>query len=77
MGALSDEGAVFASVMMPNKSGGAEPSTIFFRPLAHYSTKAQWLYTLQDGEDAVSVATGGRWAAVATSRNWLRLFSFT
>eukprot|EP00952_Eustigmatos_sp_NYUAD-ZCMA_P005752 24885-Eustigmatos_ZCMA.PRE.1 len=62
MGALSEEGAVFASSLLSEaESAGnktAEQSTIFYRPLVQYSTKAQWLYTLPADESALCVAAG-------------------
>ena len=80
MGSLAEDGAIFASAAFGAEAGDMdskdEPSTIFFRPFANYSQKSQWLYTLPEGEGALCVAVGARWAAVATTRDWVRIFSF-
>lgn len=85
MGSLAEDGAIFASVALGagDEAGGASAadddearSTVFFRPFNNYSQKNQWLYTLPEGESALCVAVGARWAAVATTRQWIRLFTF-
>jgi hypothetical protein len=84
MGSLADDGAIFASVALGPEDGAGvgaavddeERSTVFFRPFSNYSQKNQWLYTLPTGESALCVAVGSRWGAVATTRQWIRLFTF-
>lgn len=81
MGSMAEDGAIFASVALGADEVGAgaedeERSTVFFRPFSNYSQKNQWLYTLPEGESALCVAVGARWAAVATTRQWIRLFTF-
>lgn len=85
MGSIAEDGAIFASAAfagadadrLEDEDDEEEHSTVFFRPFANYSTKNQWLYTLPKGEGALSVAVGARWAAVATTRQWVRLFTFS
>ena len=83
MGSMAEDGAIFASVALgADEAAGAgaedeERSTVFFRPFSNYSQKNQWLYTLPEGESALCVAVGARWAAVATTRQWVRLFTFS
>ncbi len=82
MGSIAEDGAIFASAALAGAADDMEDvedehSTVFFRPFTNYSTKNQWLYTLPKGESALSVAVGTRWAAVATSRQWVRLFTFS
>lgn len=49
-------------------------STLFYR---HLSSNGQWRASLPKGEEAYAVAAGTGWAAVATSNNFLRIFSNT
>lgn len=85
MGSIAEDGAIFASAAFSgadadrreDEEDEEEHSTVFFRPFANYSTKNQWLFTLPKGEGALSVAVGMRWAAVATTRQWVRLFTFS
>jgi len=87
MGSMAEEGAIFASATLdeinPDKGDkqvenkDEERSTVFFRPFANYSAKNQWLYTLPKKEGALCVAVGARWTAVATTRQWVRLFTFS
>lgn len=84
LASLGDQGAVFASASLGDEGHeeeedrpAPEPSVIFFRLLAgNYSNRNQWLYTLPRGESALSVAIGEGWAAVATNRKLVRIFSF-
>ena len=46
------------------------------KPLGSLSSRNQWMYTMPEGEGALCVAVGARWAAVATTKQWVRLFSF-
>mmetsp|Transcript_52005 Transcript_52005/g.125459 ORF Transcript_52005/g.125459 Transcript_52005/m.125459 type:complete len:1141 (+) Transcript_52005:91-3513(+) len=52
-------------------------STIYFHRFETFSAIAQkdWVVTLPDGERALGAATGEGWAAVVTSRRFLRFFS--
>ncbi|GAB5030478.1 wd repeat and hmg-box dna-binding protein partial [Nannochloropsis oceanica] len=85
MGSIAEDGAIFASAAFlgadadrrEDEEDEEEHSTVFFRPFANYSTKNQWLFTLPKMEGALSVAVGTRWAAVATTRQWVRLFTFS
>lgn len=49
-------------------------STLFYR---HLASNGQWRASLPKGEEALAVAAGTGWAAVATSNNFLRIFSST
>jgi hypothetical protein len=54
-------------------------STIFYRPIQGWthSSESEWNFKLPLREMALSVAVGRTWAAVATSRDWIRVFRFS
>jgi len=70
--ALSSTGAIFASA---NSESG--PSTIFYKPFDAWGNKSEWLFQLEDQEEVKCCAIGKKWAAVATSQNYLRVFSYS
>jgi chromosome transmission fidelity protein 4 len=59
------------------KSGKATGSTLFFHRFETFAATRDkdWYLTLPDGERALGCACGEGWAAVMTSRRFLRLFS--
>ncbi len=84
-GVLSDVGAFFASPRKDIQDIGddirdAEPSRIYYRCFDSWAGAANsnWEKSLPLNEDAVAVAVGDsdeiQWAAVATDRNWVRVF---
>lgn len=80
--ALGEQGAFFASRSSKVQSVSANkakdnPSTVFYRPIESWSHNAEWLYSLPSGEEAVNVAVGTTWAAVATNRDWVRVFRYS
>jgi hypothetical protein len=78
LGSLGEEGALFASASLADREDdieAVEPSRLFYRPLTTYSSKNQWLFTLPKGESALCVAVGNRWSAVATTKQFVRIFT--
>ncbi len=85
MAALSRKGAIFASPKRDAAPGQefdastrkAVPSTIFYRPFVSWQMgTGEWDVALPAGEEALGVAIGDDWAAVATAspQHMLRLF---
>lgn len=60
-----------------NDSGKSNGSSIYFHRFETFGSlrDKDWYLTLPDGERALGCATGEGWAAVATSRRFLRLFT--
>ena len=50
-------------------------SYVQFRPFHSWKNIRAWKYQLPRGEDADALAVGSGWCAVATSLNYLRIFS--
>jgi chromosome transmission fidelity protein 4 len=71
MGALHESGALYAS----KSSIDCPNSTIVFRAFEAWSMNADWHVGLPEGEDAVCVAVGDLFCAVATDAGLLRMFS--
>ena len=74
MAALGPNGAVFASKRDKTKKKTIE-STIFYQPTQSWAP-GEWTLCLEAGEEAMAVAVGTTWAAVATDLNYLRIFSY-
>ena len=72
MAALDD-----AAVMFASRSNHGNPSTIVYRPLASWAPNSDWQVQLEAGEEAEAVALGHKFAAIATSKRLLRIFSHT
>ena len=53
------------------------PSTVVYRPLASWAPNSDWQVQLEKGEEAVAVAVGHKFALVATSARYLRVYSHT
>lgn len=70
LAALGDKGPFYAS-----KASRDAPSMLVYRPPESWAPNADWTVSLPAGEDAVAVAAGRSFCAVATSRHLLRLFS--
>lgn len=80
MAALGDHGAFFAAPARTSGEGGADddvPSTVFFRPFSGWAHNSEWLAQLLPGEEAAAVAVGDKWAAVATSAQYVRVFRYS
>ena len=84
MAALSYEGAFFASDPDEDPSSStthANGSTVFYHAFSGQrqmeGVNESFQYVLTDGEAAVAVAAGKGWAAVATTKNLLRVYSST
>lgn len=58
-----------------SRASSEAPSMLNFRHLESWAANADWTLALPDGEDALAVAAGRSFCAVATSRGLLRLFS--
>lgn len=58
-----------------SKASRDAPSMLVYRPPESWAPNADWTVSLPAGEDAVAVAAGRSFCAVATSRHLLRLFS--
>ncbi|KAG2451888.1 hypothetical protein HYH02_003663 [Chlamydomonas schloesseri] len=86
--ALGDKGVVYASPAV--KADPAEvaaaaaegapppagvPALVMFRPFDPWAPNSDWTATLAEGEEALCLATGSTFVAVATSRQLLRLFT--
>jgi chromosome transmission fidelity protein 4 len=79
MAALNDTAAFFASEageLPEDAPEDAKPSasTLFYRPFQSWASNSEWVLQLSEGESAVAVAVGRKFAAVATTRQFLRLF---
>ncbi|KAL6059444.1 WD repeat and HMG-box DNA binding-domain containing protein 1 [Balamuthia mandrillaris] len=72
MGTMGPYGALFAA-----KSDATQgiPSNIY-RPFNSWAAKTEWTANLPFGEEVECIAVGSKWVAVATSRQYLRLFSY-
>ena len=62
---------------MKKDTSKATGSTIYFHRFETFGSRSDkdWYYTLPDGERVLGCASGEGWAAVMTSRRFLRLFS--
>ncbi|KAJ6242490.1 wd repeat and hmg-box DNA binding protein [Anaeramoeba flamelloides] len=90
LGALSHYGVFFASQPenKTNKTNGnnnnndnnkfeeIQTSTLLFKPLDSWSSHADWVYQLPKNENAIGLAVGNDFAAVATEKGYVRIFSF-
>ena len=72
MAALDDGAVMFAS-----RSNHGNPSTIVYRPLASWAPNSEWQVQLDAGEEALAIALGHKFAAIATSKRYLRILSHT
>ncbi|KAI8817137.1 uncharacterized protein EV422DRAFT_542541 [Fimicolochytrium jonesii] len=72
MAALAASGACFAS-----EATATNRSTVFFRPLDTWATKADWTVHLGETESVEAVAITGKGPVVATSTKYLRFFSYS
>ena len=79
MAALSAEALLLASPATASSDagggGGGGGSRIVCVHLASWDGNKEWTTQLPDGEQAMAVALGAGWAAVATSRHLLRFFT--
>lgn len=57
-----------------NKDHG---SLVSFRPFTSWSNNSDWIQFLASDESALSIALGGRFAAISTDQNVIRLFSLS
>lgn len=78
MAAITGGTAVFGSKRNPAQS--VSLSSLFFRPcdkLMHdpYNPLPHWVVNMPTGEDIMAVAIGADWAAAATSKQYLRVYS--
>ena len=64
------QGALYAS-----RSNRDSPSTVVYQPYESWAPNSDWSLGLPAGEEAECVAAGAVFAAVATSRRLLRIFS--
>ena len=64
------QGALYAS-----RSSKDAPSTVLYQPYESWAPHSDWSLGLPEGEEAECVAAGQAFAAVATSKRLLRLFS--
>ncbi|ORX80348.1 WD40 repeat-like protein [Basidiobolus meristosporus CBS 931.73] len=69
---LGKRGALFAV-----KSHDEVASTVFYRPFESWATKSEWTVQLPPGEDAELIALTSKGAVVVTSKNYVRLFSYS
>lgn len=69
-----DHGAIFAC---SRDEGEKRASTIYYRPFQTWGSSAEWSASLPDDDDAVVVATGSEWSAVATLKGFVHVFSWT
>jgi chromosome transmission fidelity protein 4 len=70
LGALGERGAFYAS---PASSDA--PSTLVYRPFDAWAPNSEWSLGLPEGEEAECIAAGTTFAAVATNKRMLRLFT--
>ncbi|KAG2485280.1 hypothetical protein HYH03_015955 [Edaphochlamys debaryana] len=75
--ALGDKGVLYSSPSAPGSEaeGGPAPSMLCFRPFDSWAPHSDWTAPLPPGEEAMCLASGSVFSAVATSRLLLRLFS--
>ena len=66
-----------AAVMFASKANNGNPSTVVYRPLNSWAPNSEWQVQLDKGEDTLAVALGHKFAAVATSARYLRIYSHT
>ena len=66
-----------AEVSKKNKNNKKKCSSIYYRPFDSQWNTTQWLYTLPPEETPLGVACGTSFAAVATSKQFLRLFTIS
>ena len=72
MAALDDAAVLFAST-----SNNGNPSTVVYRPLASWAPNSEWQLQLEKGEETLAIALGHKFAAIATSKRYLRILSHT
>ncbi|GIL74869.1 hypothetical protein Vretimale_2446 [Volvox reticuliferus] len=80
---LGEKGVFYASLPTKGDTGaeGGEsgaagvPAMVMFRPFDPWAPNSDWTAPLPPGEEALCLATGRSFLAVATSRQLLRLFS--
>ncbi|EOD21019.1 hypothetical protein EMIHUDRAFT_450890 [Emiliania huxleyi CCMP1516] len=75
MAALDEAAVLVAS--RSNHGKTRNPSTVVYRPLASWAPNSDWQVQLEKGEEAVAVAVGHKFALVATSARYLRVYSHT
>lgn len=81
MAALSENGAVFAAKASNDNQDDdlslddAIPSVVFYRAFDAWSTRVTWSIPLPTNENAMAVAAGDDWVAVATSTNLIRVYN--
>ena len=66
-----------AAVIFGSRSNNGNPSTVVYRPLASWAPNSEWQVQFEKGEEAQAVALGHKFAAVATSLRYLRVYSHT
>ena len=66
-----------AAVIFGSRSNNGNPSTVVYRPLASWAPNSEWQVQFEKGEEAQAVALGHKFAAVATSARYLRVYSHT
>jgi len=75
LASIGEHGAIFASVTQAAEKDRARPSTIFYQPLDTWAP-GDWTMFLPTGEDAIALAIGDTWVAVATSKQYIRIISY-
>ncbi|CAO3679543.1 unnamed protein product [Umbelopsis ramanniana] len=86
MASLGKKGAVFAveasdSVQSENMDGeeqpGRNPSRIYYRALGGLADNAEWSMRLPDGEEVIALAVNDVSVIVATTANYIRIFTLS
>ena len=65
------------AVMFASRSNNGNASTIVYRPLSSWAPNSEWQLQLDTGEEALAIAIGHKFAAIATSKRYLRILSHT
>eukprot|EP00941_MAST-03F_sp_MAST-3F-sp1_P001830 g1830.t1 len=73
--ALGDRGAILSCRSTKSDLKGEKVlSTIFYKPFQAWSHNSDWIVQLHDGEESECLAIGDKFAAVATSHGFIRIF---
>jgi chromosome transmission fidelity protein 4 len=71
LASLTTRGAFFASRRIKDS-----PAKLFFKAIESWGSNADWMLPLPADEDTIVLAMGNTWVAVATTKQFLRLFSY-
>tara|TARA_B100000524_G_scaffold338016_1_gene229126 strand:- start:1020 stop:2636 length:1617 start_codon:yes stop_codon:yes gene_type:complete len=66
-----------AAVAFASRSNNGNPSTLVYRPLTSWAPNSEWQVQLGSGEEALALALGHKFAVLATSARYLRIYSHT